>query len=151
MGTVTPVDDSGLARRSAGGTVEVTTPPVALVGAINDRAYGSGPTFGPLAARLADERVRTHGLGVDGRTVCVAVTLMLGDDLGIHYVATEADHRRRGLATLLLTEVMDRARSDGVRTATLQASPDGRPVYRRMGLRKVGVLHGFVRSPPGRG
>jgi len=70
---------------------------------------------------------------------------VLGDDLGIHYVATDADHRRRGLATLLLTEVMDRARAEGMRTATLQASPDGLPVYRRMGFRVVGVLHGFVR------
>ena len=40
---------------------------------------------------------------------------------------------------------MDRARAEGMRTATLQASPDGLPVYRRMGFRVVGVLHGFVR------
>jgi len=112
---------------------------------MNDRAYDSGPAFGPLAARLADDRVRTHGLEADGRLACVAMTLTLGDDLGIHYVATEVGHRRRGLATMLLTAVMDRARSDGFRTATLQASPDGLPVYRRMGFREVGVLHAYVR------
>jgi GNAT superfamily N-acetyltransferase len=130
---------------TAAGIVEVLVPSTALVGTLNDRAYGSDPALGRLAAGLEDDRVRTHGLAVDGRTVCVAMTLVLGDDLGIHYVATDADHRRRGLATLLLTEVMDRARAEGMRTATLQASPDGLPVYRRMGFRVVGVLHGFVR------
>jgi len=135
-------------RPPSGRTVEVLSPSCALVGAMNDRSYGSEPALGPLAARLDDDRIRTHGLAVDGRPVCVAMTLALDDDLGIHYVATEADHRRRGLATLLLTEVMDRARADGMRTATLQASPDGRPVYRHMGFREVGVLHGFVRPRP---
>jgi GNAT superfamily N-acetyltransferase len=61
-------------------------------------------------------------------------------------VATESDHRRRGLATLLLTEVLARAAATGFRSATLQASQDGLPVYLRMGFRQVGVLRGFVRA-----
>lgn len=125
--------------------VKVVAPPLDLVGAMNDCAYDSPPAFGPLAAHLDDRRVRTHGLEVDGHLACLATTLALGDDLGIHYVATDGEHRRRGLATRLLTEVLSRAPGAGFRTATLQASPDGLPVYRRMGFRQVGVLHGFVR------
>ena len=127
------------------GTVALVSPSPAEVGAANDRAYGPPPVFGPLAARIDDERVRTHGLTVDGDLACVAMTLALGDDLGIHYVATEADHRRRGLATRLLDEVLAQAAADGFRTATLQASPDGHPVYRRMGFREVGRVHAFMR------
>jgi GNAT superfamily N-acetyltransferase len=134
-------------RPDDGGSADITSPTFGEVGAINDRAYGSGPALGPLAARLDDDRLRSHGLHVSGRLVCVAITLVLGDDLGIHYVATEADHRRQGLATRLLTGLLDRAGADGMRTATLQASPDGRPVYRRMGFREVDLLHGFVRDP----
>jgi len=139
--------DLGDARRPTAdrAPVDVVVPAPDAVGAMNDRAYGSGPAFGPLAARLRGGRVRTHGLEVDGRLACVAMTLRLGDDLGIHYVATESDRRRQGLATLLLTEVMGRARDDGASTATLQASPDGLPVYVRMGFRRVGLLHGLVR------
>ena len=73
------------------------------------------------------------------------MTLTFDGDLGIHYVATEADHRRHGLATRLLATVIARGRSDGMRTTTLQASPDGLPLYRRMGFREVGLLRGFVR------
>ncbi len=125
--------------------VDVTTPSLAELGAMNDRAYGSDPVFAPLAARLTDGRVATHGLLDDGRFVCVALTLALGDDLAIHYVATEADHRRRGLATALLAAVIAGGRDRGMRSTTLQASPDGLPVYRRMGFRQVGLLQGWVR------
>jgi ribosomal protein S18 acetylase RimI-like enzyme len=73
------------------------------------------------------------------------VTLTLGDDLAVHYVATEAAHRRRGLATRLLRAVLAQARADGLRTATLQASPDGLPVYLRLGFRRVATLRGWLR------
>jgi GNAT superfamily N-acetyltransferase len=126
--------------------VEIGTPSLAVVGAVNDRAYGTDSVFGPLAARLRDDRIATCGIRVDGRFVCVAMTLALGDDLGIHYVATEEGHRRHGLATGLLATVIHRARAEGMATTTLQASPDGLHVYRRMGFREVGLLHGFVRS-----
>jgi len=129
------------------GQVEVISPALAVVGAVNDRAYGITPLFGPIAGRLRDDRIATHGLLVDDRIACVAMTLTLGDDLGIHYVATEAAYRRRGLATRLLTAVMQRGRADGMRTATLQASPDGLPVYRKMDFREVGLLRAFVRPP----
>jgi GNAT superfamily N-acetyltransferase len=131
------------------GPITVDVPPLAEVGDMNDRAYGVDTVFGPLAARIADDRVATVGIRSDGRFVCVAVTLTLGDDLGIHYVATESTHRRRGLATALLSTVLDRAAADGLHTATLQASPDGRPVYLRMGFRPVTLLRGFVRPTAG--
>ncbi|MBC7881699.1 MAG: GNAT family N-acetyltransferase, partial [Anaerolineae bacterium] len=55
--------------------------------------------------------------------------MALGDDLSIQYVATEATHRRRGLASRLVNAVMATAREEGKRSATLQASPDGLSVY----------------------
>jgi GNAT superfamily N-acetyltransferase len=126
--------------------VDMVSPTLAEVGAANDRAYGiAAPLFEPIAGRLRDERISTHGLVVDDQLACVAMTLTLGDDLGLHYVATEAPYRRRGLATRLLTAVMQRGREEGLRTATLQASPDGLPVYRRMNFREVGLLRAFVR------
>jgi GNAT superfamily N-acetyltransferase len=128
-------------------SVTVETPSLEEVGGMNDRAYGTDGLLRPMAARIRDERVTAHGVRVDGRFVCTAMTLPLGDDLGIHYVATESDHRRRGLATALLTAVLDAAAAEGMRSATLQASPDGRPVYLRMGFHQVELLHAMVRPP----
>jgi len=43
--------------------------------------------------------------------------------------------------------VLDAAAAEGMRSATLQASPDGRPVYLRMGFHQVELLHAMVRPP----
>ncbi len=132
-----------------GGAPNVETPSLAVLGEINERAYGQSGVFGPLVRALRDDRVRTHGLREAGEFVSVALTMAVGDDLSIQYVATEADYRRRGLASRLLLSVLAAARAEGVRSATLQASPDGLSVYERLGFRRVARLRGFLR--PGRG
>lgn len=140
--------DPGLAPAGAGLAVEPV--PLAVLGDVNERAYGDTGWFSPLVQRLRQEPVRTHGLrDEDGRFVCVALTLAVGDDLSIHYVATEASHRRRGLASSLLRAVMAAAREDGMRSATLQASAGGLPVWERLGFRRVATLRGCVRPDGG--
>ncbi|MFO0950085.1 MAG: GNAT family N-acetyltransferase [Isosphaeraceae bacterium] len=126
------------------GAAEVGTPTLAEVGAINERAYGqSDGVFRRLVQGLRpDGRVRTHGLRVDGAFVSVMLTLTVDDDLSIQYVATEEAYRRRGLASGLIAAVTASARAEGLRSATLQASPDGLPVYLRLGFRRVATLRG---------
>jgi ribosomal protein S18 acetylase RimI-like enzyme len=120
----------------------VETPPLALVGELNDRAYGQQDRLGPLIAAIADSRVRTHGVRVEGEWACVALTLRGGgdDDVSVQYVATDPRYRRRGLAARVVAAALIAAREDGVRTATLQASPDGRGVYERLGFHTVATL-----------
>jgi GNAT superfamily N-acetyltransferase len=122
----------------------VETPSLTVVGDVNDRAYGQQDRLAPLIAAIDDPRVRTHGLRVDGEWACVAVTLRLGEDVSVQYVATEPAFRRRGLAGRLLGAALSAARADGLQTATLQASPDGRGVYERLGFRTVATLHASV-------
>lgn len=128
----------------ASGT-DVEAPSLAVLGDVNERAYGQFGVFRPLVSALRDDRVRTHGLRERGEFVCVALTLAVGDDISIQYVATEVGRRRRGLASRLLREVMAAARVEGMRTATLQASPDGLSVYERLGFRRVATLRGYLR------
>jgi ribosomal protein S18 acetylase RimI-like enzyme len=118
----------------------VETPSLAVVGALNDRAYGQRERLGPLIGAIVDTRVRTHGLRVDDEWACVVLTLRHGDDVSVQYVATDARFRRRGLAAQVVGAALTEARDDGVRTATLQASPDGFGVYERLGFRTVATL-----------
>jgi ribosomal protein S18 acetylase RimI-like enzyme len=133
-----------------GGASDVEMPSLAVIGDVNECAYGETGVFSPLVQALRDDRIRTHGLRDGGEFVCVALTLTIGDDVSIQYVATEASHRRRGLASRLLLAVMAAARAEGLRTATLQASPDGLPVYERLGFRRVATLRGYLRPDAAR-
>jgi ribosomal protein S18 acetylase RimI-like enzyme len=125
--------------------VAVDEPSLAELGEINDRAYNQVEQLAPLVRELRDDRILTHGLRVDGGFACVALTLRIGDDISIQYVATQRRHRRQGLASRLLLAVMARAAATGATSATLQASPDGLPVYERLGFRRVATLRAFLR------
>ncbi len=130
----------------AGGAPNVESVPLEVIGDLNERAYGQVGMFGPLVSAVRDDRVRTHGLRDAGRFVSVALTLEIGDDVGVHYVATEESQRRRGLASRLVLAVLAAARARGSRTATLQASPDGLPVWTKLGFRTVASLRGYLRA-----
>jgi GNAT superfamily N-acetyltransferase len=123
----------------------VEVPPLALLGDVNERAYDDPGFFSAFVQTLRDDRARVHGLRENGAFACVALTFAVGDDLGIHFVATEAEHRRRGLATRLVRALLTAARDEGMRTATLQASADGLPVWERIGFRRVALLRGYLR------
>jgi len=49
-------------------------------------------------------------------------------------VYTEPHFRRRGLARLLMREVLDWARATGIESVVLHAAPDGRPLYQELGF-----------------
>lgn len=132
-----------------GGAPDVEVPSLVVLGDVNERAYGEIGGLTPMLRTVRDDRVRAHGLRDGGEFVCVALTLAVGDDLGIHFVATEADHRRRGLASRLARAVMAAARNEGMRTATLQASADGLPVWERLGFRRVATLRAYLRPDAG--
>jgi len=68
------------------------------------------------------------------------LTVRVEEDVSVQYVATDARFRRRGLAAQVVGAALADARDDGVRTATLQASPDGFGVYERLGFRTVATL-----------
>ncbi len=127
-----------------GPRAEAQTPPLDVVGAINDRAYGQHERLAPLIAALDDRRVTAYGVRRGGDWTCVLLTLRIDDDVSIQYVATEAAHRRQGLASALLRAALAQAHADGAATATLQASPDGLAVYERLGFAIVATLRATI-------
>jgi GNAT superfamily N-acetyltransferase len=58
-------------------------------------------------------------------------------------VYTDPAWRRRGLASALVKQVMDRAATQGVRDFRLAASSDGAALYRALGFRPYGAEMAF--------
>jgi ribosomal protein S18 acetylase RimI-like enzyme len=111
-------------------------PDLDTVGRINDLAYGyTEPKLAPAIAALPPS-VLTYG-----DEHAVAVGYDVGDDTAVWFVATLPEAQRQGRAGKLVRRLMLDARDRGQLTASLQASPAGRPLYERLGFRTVGTLH----------
>src|SRR5205085_11339761 len=76
----------------------------------------------------------------DGDTAACAAIIDTGDEATLVLVATEPDHRGRGLSTRLVGLALGQARERGMRTSTLQATQTGEPIYSKLGYRSFGRL-----------
>jgi GNAT superfamily N-acetyltransferase len=76
---------------------------------------------------------------VDGRDVAVAWVALDGDAGLVGWVGTLPEYRRRGLGALVTQAVTNEAFDRGARIVVLQASPQGLPVYERLGYRAIGL------------
>jgi ribosomal protein S18 acetylase RimI-like enzyme len=118
-----------------------TPPDLATVGRINDAAYGYDPPKLAPAITALPSTVITYGAQHDGATAAVAMAHDVGTDTAVWFVATLPRAQRNGLANSLLKRLLLDARERRQRTASLQASPAGRPLYERLGFATVGSLH----------
>ncbi len=80
----------------------------------------------------------------DGLAVAGAWSLIDGTDCGIYAVGTVPQWRRRGLARALMLAVLGDAYRQGARTATLQSTPMGEPLYASLGFEPVGRYDEWV-------
>lgn len=81
-------------------------------------------------------------LGIlDGKAVTACMTITHGDTSVLEMVATLAEYRRKGLATVTIDKALIDLRKKDVKTISLRAETDGINVYRRMGFKEC-----FVRT-----
>lgn len=114
--------------------------------ALNDLAYGyEGRPFSTWLVQRTDPPVRWGFAGIDGRPVACVGTIERGDDCVVTLVATDPDHRGRGIAGWLLRSELNAARKRGMASASLQATKLGAGVYRRLGFRDFGFLEMWER------
>jgi GNAT superfamily N-acetyltransferase len=80
------------------------------------------------------------GVHADGRLIASSVALPYPPHFGwVSMVLVTADYRRRGLATLLLQTAVDHLHALGL-VPVLDATPEGREVYSRMGFVDIGLV-----------
>jgi ribosomal protein S18 acetylase RimI-like enzyme len=73
----------------------------------------------------------------DGRPVAAAEAFVSDGAVGVYAVATLGSYRRRGIGAGLTALAVREGFESGVRLAALQASPQGRGLYERLGFRAV--------------
>jgi GNAT superfamily N-acetyltransferase len=111
----------------------------AVAAELNDLAYGYGPD-GFRAGLAGETAIRWHGAHAGGEPVCCVGTIAIGDDCCVTGVATPPEHRGRGIASWLMTRALAEAREQGMRTASLQATKAGAPIYERLGFADFGFI-----------
>lgn len=72
-----------------------------------------------------------------GEAAATAVLFLDCGIAGIHGVATRPEHRGRGLGRTVTLAALLAGQRAGAEAAVLQASPQGEPVYRRMGFEET--------------
>ena len=106
--------------------------------------------FGRLGM-VAGEHVHAV-VAFDGTTPLSCALVLLSHGIGgVYWVGTSPAGRRRGLAEACTRAVTNIGFDLGARMVTLQASPMGDPIYRRLGYRQIGRYSLYFASPPREG
>ncbi len=97
-----------------------------------------------LRERLPDGSYRAWVVEIDGQVVATGGLVirqapptynnLSGREGYLMALYTRPEFRRRGLATALLNTILDHLRAEGITRVTLRASPDGRPLYEKLGF-----------------
>ena len=82
-----------------------------------------------------------------GEPVCCSQAMLSDGVAGLYNVATNAGYRRRGFGAAMTVAALRDARALGYRTAVLEASPMGEPIYRRLGFATCGEVIEYAVEP----
>ncbi len=109
----------------------------------NELAYGfADGEYRDVMAHTAPDEFNhlVVARGPDGSVASCGFFLEDGDNVAIGWIATVPDAQRLGLATQVVHEGLRIAADNGSVTASLEATPDGAPVYEGVGFRSLGQI-----------
>ncbi len=88
----------------------------------------------PPICYLEGAPLEMYVLYKDGAAVTIGMALFHANVMGIYYVATRPEYRKMGLGTEMMHYLLARGKTKGYHVATLQASDQGKNLYRRLGF-----------------
>ena len=98
--------------------------------------------------RFLDPWVHSVVALIDGVPLATAQVLLSHGIAGIYWVGTVAEARGKGLGEAVTRAVTERAFECGAGAVTLQASPQGEPIYRRLGFETLYRYQNWARLAP---
>ena len=123
--------------------------------AINAEAYEAiklpareARTYFGRPKELLSERVEGFIAYRDTQPASTALTIFSGESAGVYWVGTANDARRRGLGELCTRLATNAGFARGAKVVTLQATPFGEPIYKRLGYRTYDRTRRFMELPP---
>lgn len=116
----------------------------------NDAAHGVRPEYTMSAAfeAMDDPASRLYAARTDGNVASALIARHVDGDCYFWAVATLPDMQRRGLAGELMRQALHDAAAAGCTTASLEATPAGEPLYRRLGFEDLGRCGRWARYLP---
>lgn len=108
------------------------------------RALAGHPVFAPPAGYAVEVTrspvIEVRVLTSDGSTAASGLMAVVGEDAVAHRIETSAEHRRRGLGSVVMGTLAREAVRDGARTGLLFSSTEGVHLYDRLGWEKLSDL-----------
>jgi ribosomal protein S18 acetylase RimI-like enzyme len=83
----------------------------------------------------------------DGRPVGTAMAVLADDTVGLYSIGTVAEARGRGIGRAMTVTAMQAGYDAGCRTALLEATDLGYPLYASLGFRTITMIELFVHQP----
>jgi GNAT superfamily N-acetyltransferase len=141
-------DLDGVERPAADAPTEWTADgDAAVVGPLNDRAYGFGTdSFTRALRNLPSEGVQIYVASEAGEPVGCLLMVDHDDNSDLECVAVAPEARGRGISGHLLGHALADAAERGIRTSTLVSTRLGYPVYERAGYRSCGSFQMWERA-----
>lgn len=132
--TIEPVID-------AGGLAAFAEPFGSAFGLPPDGLASVIAAFADFAASGAEDELH-HWVGFADRRPVAAASVLIRDGVaGLYNVSTIAAARGRGFGAALSVAALRGAAATGATTAILHASPDGLPIYQRLGFQTLTTVH----------
>lgn len=111
-------------------------------------AFGKPTEHDGMVLIAADKHCSFLAHCEEGKMVAGMLLICVGDNAGVHEVATMEAFRGKGIASSLMNYAMALAKENGCKYATLQASPMGALLYESLGFEAVGEVHTWIMMPP---
>ena len=125
-------------------------PDIEAVGLIDAGAYSRPWSAATWRRELGDSQRHHLVAMVDGAIIGHAGVLFVAEEAHVTTVAVMPDQQGRGVATLLVLDLLDETRSRGVDSATLEVRATDRRaqrIYSRIGFAPAGIRRRYYSEP----